>query len=335
MKYKPSVKANNAMRDEVARKLQGVIFDIDKERYNKDLNKESVQKARQKLYDLLKNFEEIVGTGDENIECFYNTALVQIDDVKDQMKSYLSGRLIQSVDDLDYTIDKWSSVLYGDVDASIAGEELQKRETSSVRRRLEEKLSELKDVQSEYLSNEKRLEAEMQNLERDIDELNDAIIDEKNDRKLNNLVSKVKAVKVKLNALNNTYRNYSFCSDLLDMIASLVGEKIVASEFSVSELNKAKAYLKVDDLKKVIAEPERAVTTLKKMEEDLKAMVPKIEANEQKISGFGEVNDSATSEAVAYQQELIAKRNAQKAAQSSMTDLEDEEVGTQDTPTVK
>ena len=119
------------------------------------------------------------------------------------------------------------------------------------------------------------------------------------------------------------------------MIASLVGEKIVASEFSVSELNKAKAYLKVDDLKKVIAEPERAVTTLKKMEEDLKAMVPKIEANEQKISGFGEVNDSATSEAVAYQQELIAKRNAQKAAQSSMTDLEDEEVGTQDTPTVK
>lgn len=335
MKYKPSVKANNAMRDEVARKLQGVIFDIDKERYNKDLNKESVQKARQKLYDLLKNFEEIVGTGDENIECFYNTALVQIDDVKDQMKSYLSGRLIQSVDDLDYTIDKWSSVLYGDVDASIAGEELQKRETSSVRRKLEEKLSELKDVQSEYLSNEKRLEAEMQNLERDIDELNDAIIDEKNDRKLNNLVSKVKAVKVKLNALNNTYRNYSFCSDLLDMIASLVGEKIVASEFSVSELNKAKAYLKVDDLKKVIAEPERAVTTLKKMEEDLKAMVPKIEANEQKISGFGEVNDSATSEAVAYQQELIAKRNAQKAAQSSMTDLEDEEVGTQDIPTVK
>lgn len=335
MKYKPSVKANNAMRDEVARKLQGVIFDIDKERYNKDLNKESVQKARQKLYDLLKNFEEIVGTGDENVECFYNTALVQIDDVKDQMKSYLSGRLIQSVDDLDYTIDKWSSVLYGDVDASIAGEELQKRETSSVRRKLEEKLSELKDVQSEYLSNEKRLEAEMQNLERDIDELNDAIIDEKNDRKLNNLVSKVKAVKVKLNALNNTYRNYSFCSDLLDMIASLVGEKIVASEFSVSELNKAKAYLKVDDLKKVIAEPERAVTTLKKMEEDLKAMVPKIEANEQKISGFGEMNDSATSEAVAYQQELIAKRNAQKAAQSSMTDLEDEEVGTQDTPTVK
>ena len=335
MKYKPSVKANNAMRDEVARKLQGVIFDIDKERYNKDLNKESVQKARQKLYDLLKNFEEIVGTGDENVECFYNTALVQIDDVKDQMKSYLSGRLIQSVDDLDYTIDKWSSVLYGDVDASIAGEELQKRETSSVRRKLEEKLSELKDVQSEYLSNEKRLEAEMQNLERDIDELNDAIIDEKNDRKLNNLVSKVKAVKVKLNALNNTYRNYSFCSDLLDMIASLVGEKIVASELSVSELNKAKAYLKVDDLKKVIAEPERAVTTLKKMEEDLKAMVPKIEANEQKISGFGEVNDSATSEAVAYQQELIAKRNAQKAAQSSMTDLEDEEVGTQDTPTVK
>lgn len=335
MKYKPSVKANNAMRDEVARKLQGVIFDIDKERYNKDLNKESVQKARQKLYDLLKNFEEIVGTGDENVECFYNTALVQIDDVKDQMKSYLSGRLIQSVDDLDYTIDKWSSVLYGDVDASIAGEELQKRETSSVRRKLEEKLSELKDVQSEYLSNEKRLEAEMQNLERDIDELNDAIIDEKNDRKLNNLVSKVKAVKVKLNALNNTYRNYSFCSDLLDMIASLVGEKIVASEFSVSELNKAKAYLKVDDLKKVIAEPERAVTTLKKMEEDLKAMVPKIEANEQKISSFGEVNDSATSEAVAYQQELIAKRNAQKAAQSSMTDLEDEEVGTQDTPTVK
>ncbi len=335
MKYKPSVKANNAMRDEIARKLQGVIFDIDKERYNKDLNKESVQKARQKLYDLLKNFEEIVGTGDENVECFYTTALVQIDDVKDQMKSYLSGRLIQSVDDLDYTIDKWSSVLYGDVDASIAGEELQKRETSSVRRKLEEKLSELKDVQSEYLSNEKRLEAEMQNLERDIDELNDAIIDEKNDRKLNNLVSKVKAVKVKLNALNNTYRNYSFCSDLLDMIASLVGEKIVASEFSVSELNKAKAYLKVDDLKKVIAEPERAVTTLKKMEEDLKAMVPKIEANEQKISGFGEVNDSATSEAVAYQQELIAKRNAQKAAQSSMTDLEDEEVGTQDTPTVK
>lgn len=335
MKYKPSVKANNAMRDEVAKKLQGVIFDIDKGRYNRDLNGESVQQARKKLYDVIKNFEEIVGTGDENIECFYNTALIQIDDVRDQMKSYLSGRLIQSVDDLDYTIDKWSSVLYGDVDSSIAGEELQKRETSSVRRKLEEKLSELKDVQSEYLSNEKRLEAEMQNLERDIDELNDAIIDEKNDRKLNNLVSKVKAVKVKLSALNNTYRNYSFCSDLLDMIASLVGEKIIASEFSVSELNKAKAYLKVDDLKKVIAEPERAVTTLKKMEEDLKAMVPKIEANEQKISGFGEVDDAATSEAVAYQQELIAKRNAQKAAQSSMSDFDEEEVGNQDTPTVK
>ena len=94
------------------------------------------------------------------------------------------------------------------------------------------------------------------------------------------------------------------------MIANLVGEKIIASDFSASELSRARAYLKIDDLKKVIAEPERAVATLKKMEDDLKALIPKIESNQAKINGFGEISNPVDNEALKYKEELMAKRNA-------------------------
>lgn len=314
MKYKPSVKANNSLRDEVAKKLQGLIFDVDKKRYNPDLNADTIKSVRDKLVSLLKNFEEVVGTGDEDVQSFYATAIEQIDDVKIQFKSNLSGRLESSVDDLDYTIDKWSAVLGGDVDAQIASEDIKKKNESRARRNLESKLYELKEIQAEYRKNEKRLEGEMANLERDIKELDDQIMEEENERKIGNLVSKVKAVKVKLAATNNTYRNYSFCSDLLDMIANLVGEKIIASDFSMTELSKAKAYLKIDDLKKVIAEPERAVATLKKMEDDLKSLIPKIENNQAKINSFGEVSAPIDNEALRYKEELMAKRNAKSIA---------------------
>ena len=310
MKYRPSVKANNSLRDQVAKKLQGLVFDVDKKRYNADLNSDTIKAVRDKLVRLLKNFEEVVGTGEENIESFYNIALEQIEDVKVQFKSNLSGRLETSVEDLDYTIDKWSAVLGGEVDSEIACEDIKKKNDSRARRNLEAKLSELKEIQAEYRKNEKRLEEDMQHLERDIKELDDQICEEENERKIGNLVSRVKAVKVKLAATNNTYRNYSFCSDLLDMIANLVGEKIIASDFSASELSRARAYLKIDDLKKVIAEPERAVATLKKMEDDLKALIPKIESNQAKINGFGEISNPVDSEALKYKEELMAKRNA-------------------------
>ena len=310
MKYRPSVKANNSLRDQVAKKLQGLVFDVDKKRYNADLNSDTIKAVRDKLVRLLKNFEEVVGTGEENIESFYNIALEQIEDVKVQFKSNLSGRLETSVEDLDYTIDKWSAVLGGEVDSEIACEDIKKKNDSRARRNLEAKLTELKEIQAEYRKNEKRLEEDMQHLERDIKELDDQICEEENERKIGNLVSRVKAVKVKLAATNNTYRNYSFCSDLLDMIANLVGEKIIASDFSASELSRARAYLKIDDLKKVIAEPERAVATLKKMEDDLKALIPKIESNQAKINGFGEISNPVDSEALKYKEELMAKRNA-------------------------
>lgn len=310
MKYRPSVKANNSLRDQVAKKLQGLIFDIDKKRYNSDLNADTINEVRNKLVRLLKNFEEVVGTGEENVESFYNISMEQIEDVKVQFKSNLNGRLENAVDDLDYTIDKWSAVLGGEVDSEIACEDIKKKNDSRARRNLEAKLSELKEIKAEYSKNEKRLEGDMQSLERDIKELDDQICEEENERKIGNLVSKVKAVKVKLAATNNTYRNYSFCSDLLDMIANLVGEKIIASDFSASELSKARAYLKIDDLKKVIAEPERAVATLKKMEDDLKALIPKIENNQAKINGFGEISNPVDNEAMKYKEELMAKRNA-------------------------
>ena len=310
MKYRPSVKANNSLRDQVAKKLQGLVFDVDKKRYNADLNSDTIKAVRDKLVRLLKNFEEVVGTGEENIESFYNIALEQIEDVKVQFKSNLSGRLETSVEDLDYTIDKWSAVLGGEVDSEIACEDIKKKNDSRARRNLEAKLTELKEIQAEYRKNEKRLEEDMQHLERDIKELDDQICEEENERKIGNLVSRVKAVKVKLAATNNTYRNYSFCSDLLDMIANLVGEKIIASDFSASELSRARAYLKIDDLKKVIAEPERAVATLKKMEDDLKALIPKIESNQAKINGFGEISNPVDNEALKYKEELMAKRNA-------------------------
>ena len=310
MKYRPSVKANNSLRDQVAKKLQGLVFDVDKKRYNADLNADTIKAVRDKLVRLLKNFEEVVGTGEENIESFYNIALEQIEDVKVQFKSNLSGRLETSVEDLDYTIDKWSAVLGGEVDSEIACEDIKKKNDSRARRNLEAKLTELKEIQAEYRKNEKRLEEDMQHLERDIKELDDQICEEENERKIGNLVSRVKAVKVKLAATNNTYRNYSFCSDLLDMIANLVGEKIIASDFSASELSRARAYLKIDDLKKVIAEPERAVATLKKMEDDLKALIPKIESNQAKINGFGEISNPVDNEALKYKEELMAKRNA-------------------------
>ena len=319
MKYKPSIFENNNLRDKAVHEGLALCYLMESGKINPDLDRAKIRSSASVLKDAFSSLSDAVGTGRESVLGFSTKTLSQISQLKTLLNQSYTNRVESACDELCQTVSQWKSALEGKI--SSANEESgEKEKVSRAKRNLLLKLDELNEIKNAYQFNEKRLEEVIRGHEKDIEELENILVDENNERKINRLYSEIKAKRVLLDTANNSHKNYIFCSNLLDLVHQLIKEKIIVAEFSEDELNKARAYLKIKDLKKVISQPERAVTILKKMQDDVNSMVPKISENEKRIYALDTSSAVASDEAISYKQALIEKRRA-KAASNDIDEL--------------
>ena len=170
------------------------------------------------------------------------------------------------------------------------------------------RLSELSEIKEGFSASARRLEKEIVGYEKDLTELDAAILNEDNERKINELFKKISALKSKIDSLTVRKANYTTCFNLLDMIYVNAAEIVEASDYAADEIGKAKALLNIGRLKKVLAEPDKAILILKRMQEDIKAIYNRTQSIDSKLSELSTSSTVVSEDALAYKAELMRKK---------------------------
>lgn len=320
-KYQPSVKANNALKEDIVKELKALLYKMEKGKYKGKIDSEVVKEAYDSLKEMLANIDGILFTGEENVGATAEKVFISLDNVKKQLDQDFVNRLSEALDDATYYLDGFTAIGNGAIDELDESEEKAKK-VSWARKKLNRKLDELREIKETFVAQEKRLEKEIQGYETDLQELEEMMVNESNERKINELYRKITANKSKLDMLNVRRSNYSACFNILDIIYANAQEIITASEFSMEELGKAKALLNIDRLKNVVSEPDKAVAILKHMEKDIKAISEKVKGLDEKVFGLNTEQTSVTDSALKYKEELMRKKREKELGAESLDSLE-------------
>ena len=302
----PSLKKNNDCRDEVLTELKAILYRLEKGKYDGGLDADAVKTGADRLKEEISDLECCVGTGEEDIGVLYGDALGQVKTLKKSLSQPMTHRFEEAADELSYTLSLWKDVLDG---AAVLGtrEEVAKARESRIRRKLNAKLSELEGVKASFTENDKRLEREIAGLEKDLSEYEAAMLKEDNERRINELYRNIKAVKSKTDMLNVRHGNYSACYNLLDMIYANAREILQATDYASEEIARAKVFLDMDKLKKVVVDPDKAIAILKQMDSDIKALSARTASMDSKVFGLDSGGTTVSGDALAYKEELMRK----------------------------
>lgn len=324
-RYTPSVNNNNNCREEVASELKAVIYRLEKGKYDAGLDGEAVAAVLGRLKEQLLDLEYCIGTGEEDIGILYEDAQKQIKEVKKMLSQSMTHRLEAAADELGYTLGLWKDVLDG---MTVLGtrEEVAKARESRIRRKLGARLAELEQIKASFTENDKRLEREIEGLEKDLAEYEASMLKEDNERRINELYRSIKAVKSKIDMLNVRHGNYSACYNLLDMIYANAREILQATDFASEEIARAKVFLDMDKLKKVVVDPDKAIAILKQMDSDIKAISARTTSMDSKVFGLDSGGTTVSGDALAYKEELMRKQREKQNLQNMTSPEEAEDI---------
>lgn len=321
-RYTPSLKKNNELRDEFTKSYKALIYKIEKGKVHPHLDQEELKPIVEELKTNLDGLTNSYGTGKENINDIYGNAKERLKDLEKSLNQELVSEVEDASDDVIDIVDCWKDVLSGDVEFD--EEEFQQAKVKRSKARIIKKLNELGEIKSQFVQNEKRLESEITQIEKSLDELNNLMIKENNERRINEIFRKISAFKTKIDTLNIRRNNYSACYEVLDLVYANAKELIEASDYTLdkSDLAKAKAFLNIDRLRKVLNDPKKTLFVLKKMDEDIKSISEKTKLIDDKIGNIGSNGSSISAEALAYKEKLLAD----KKMKESLNDLSNTEI---------
>ena len=317
-KYIPSVKANNELKAQIVSELKAAIYRLEKGKVDPSLDRDAVSEAVARLKEQAEKLENAVGTGEEKVNLFAEEAEKQIKELKKQADQSLWNRFETAVDDLEYTIGLWKDVLDG-ITVVETSDEMVKEKISRTRKKLNARLAELEAIKASFVENDKRLEKEIAGYEKDLSEYDNAILNEDNERKINDLYRQIKGVKSKIDMLSIRHSNYSACYNLLDMIYANAKEILTASSYAAEEISKAKVLLNIDRLKAVVTDPDKAVAILKRMETEMKEIAARTATMDSKVFGLESGSTTVSGDALAYKEELMRKKREKE--QLDQTDI--------------
>ncbi|MCH5159025.1 MAG: hypothetical protein J1F33_07510 [Clostridiales bacterium] len=320
-KYTPSVKNNNALRDEVATELKAFVYRLEKGKYNDDLDSDVVSGITLQLKSLTESFENVICTGEENIGLLAEQAISQIKALAKQADQKMMHRFESAADELIYTIGLWKDVINGVVVMGTP-EDIEKEKVSRSRKKLEARLKELSDLKQSFVENDKRLEKELSTLENDLATYESSMLKEDNERKINDLYRSIKATKSKIDMLTVRHGNYSACYNLLDMIYSNAAEILQATDFVAEEIGKAKALLNIEKLKRVVVDPDRAIAILKRMDAEIKEIARRTGSLDSRVFGLDSGAATVSDDAMKYKEELMRKKREKEALAASNDGIE-------------
>ena len=302
-KYISSVKNNNEYKDAVVKELRSLIYKLEKGKIGVGLDVDVVGQ----LKEAMDGLEYTIGTGNENIAIVASEVKGQIKELKKALSGDLQNRVETATDELVFSLTLWKDILDGEAEVE-TDDDMVKARVSRGRKKLNARLAELDNIKTSFVENDKRIEKEIVGLEKDLAEYEGQILEEDNERKINEIYRKIKAQKSKIDMLTIRRSNYSACYNLLDMIHANAREILNATDFASEEIAKAKVFLNITKLKKVVSEPDQAVAILKIMDKDIKDIATRTANMDQKVFAFDGGNAVINDEALAYKEELMRKK---------------------------
>ena len=306
-KYKPSVKANNELKEEAVKELKAIIYKMEKGRFDESLDKETIESIIKEVKSATEGLEYSIGTGEENVLAISEDAKRQIKEFKKMTERELTGRIESAAEELVYTLTIWKDVTDGNAVLDTE-EDVKKAKVSKSRKKLDDRLNELEKIKSGFVTNDRRLERELLQEEKDLSEYESKMLEEDNERKINDLYRKIKATKSKIDMLTVRKNNYSACYSLLDMIYANAKEILSATDFAAEEIAKAKVLLNIGKLSQVVSDPDKALAILKRMDKETKEVAAKTKALDEKVSSLDQGSATINEDALKYKEELMRKK---------------------------
>ena len=302
-KYIPSVKNNNELKESVVKELKALIYKLEKGKVGSGLDVD----INSQIKEAIDGLEYSIGTGNENIVVVTNEVKGQIKELKKSLSGDLQNRVESVTEELVFSLNLWADILDGEAEVE-TDEDMAKAKVSRGRKKLNLRLSELDEIKTSFVENDKRIEKEIVGLEKDLAEYEGQILEEDNERKINEIYRKIKAQKSKIDMLTIRRSNYSACYNLLDIIHANAREILNATDFAAEEIAKAKVLLNIGKLKKVVSEPDQAVAILRVMDKDIKDIAARTAKMDEKVFSFDGGNATVNDEALAYKEELMRKK---------------------------
>lgn len=321
-KYTPSIKKNNALRDKVVSEVRSFIYRIERGRFSSVADKDAIMKIVAGLKLSVEELENIVGTGEENIGAIAEKILSILESLKKSVAHDMLHRIESTADELDYHMNMMKDMLYDGV--GFDDEELGKAEKASrLQSKLEDRLAELAKMKENFIGSSQRLEREIEAFEKDAESIDEMIIKEENERKINDLVGKVNPIKTKIDNHAVRKSTYNACYDVLDIIFTNVAEMIKSGVYNDEELKKARAYLDMKKLRDVYNHPERALAILKLMQKDIESLKLSDEQIRKRLEQMHTNSTVVSSSALAYKEELMRKKREAEQNAKKKQDIDD------------
>lgn len=310
-KYVPSIAKNNELKEEFSKSLNALIYKAERGKINSHIDEKAIKPIIASLKDCLDEFQNALGTGQENVYALYTESTNCLKTLEKKLNQELISEIEESADELIYAVNSWEDVLNGNVD--FGAEDREKAKASWSKKRLLARLNELELIKDQFAENEKRLESELVSLEKSEDEINSLILEEDNERRINELYRKITTLKSKKDSLNVRRSNYSACFNLLDLIYANAKEILAASDYSNVDLGKAKAFLNLGRLKAVLGDPDKAISILRGMDKDISDIAEKTRLIDSRVFKLDKDTTSINSDALAYKEELMRKKREKEA----------------------
>lgn len=306
-KYSPSIKNNNQLRDKVVSEVGAFVYRLERGRFDSEADKETIIRIVEDIRISVDALKNAVGTGEENVEALANNILALLKDLKKSSEQDTLHRIQEIADELDFNINMWKDVLDG-VATVPTEEDAKAAKLTYTRRQLNARLAELNEIKDNFVASARRIEKDINGFEKDITELDAMMLNEDNERKINEIFKKISALKSKLDSLIVRKSNYTTCYNLLDMIYVNAAEIVEASDYVGEEIGKAKAFLNIGKLKKVLSEPDKALTILKSMQKDIQEICDRTRSLDAKLAGMNTTSATVSEDALAYKAELMRKK---------------------------
>jgi hypothetical protein len=294
---------------------------LERGRFDSEADKDAVIRIIEDLKADVETLSNTVGTGEENIEALANSILALLKELKKSSEQDMLHRIQEVADELDFNINLWKDVLDGATTVP-SEEETKAAKISYTRRKLNARLAELNEIKENFTASARRIEKDITGFEKDLAELDAAMLNEDNERKINEIYKKISALKTKLDALIVRKSNYTTCFNLLDMIYVNAAEIVEASDFAGEEIGKAKALLNINKLKKVLSEPDKALLILKRMQADIKEVYDRTKAMDIKLGEMSTTSTVVSDDALAYKEELMRRKREKERNSQSTAEIE-------------
>ena len=312
-KYTPSIKNNNQLKQKAVDELKALIYRLERGKYESEADADAIARIADELKYDTEALENTVGTGEENVLSIFDKIIELTKELKKQADQNMLHRIDETASDLDFYVNLWKDALDG-VTAVPTEEAMKVAKISFSRRRLNARLAELSEIKGNFSQCAKRIEKEIAGFEKDLTELDEAILNEDNERKINEYFKKISANKTKIDSLTVRKDNYETCFNLLDMIYVNANEIVSASDFAGEEIGKAKALLNIGKLKKVLTEPDKALRILKRMQADIQDIYSRTTTMDEKLSAVSTDSTVVSDAAMAYKAELMKKKREKAIA---------------------